>query len=172
MQRSVTASVSRSAPDLHPPVLGQPADPHTMLSDPWRMKRPARTARMLASLSEERTRSDDRTRTPPYPYSHGREFSSINPIPDRLIPNFDCFLSLKHATTRVTPLAHRLDSALWRDVLVYVEEIVGIVGAFDLNQAIVVLPVVVSNSPEIVVLHEVDVAARLRIRRQGLVIIA
>ena len=61
---------------------------------------------------------------------------------------------------------------LWRDVLVYVEEIVGIVGAFDLNQAIVVLAVVVSNSAVIVVLHEVDVAAGLRVGGQRVVVVA
>src|SRR5690242_12424833 len=63
-------------------------------------------------------------------------------------------------------------SSLWRDVLVYVEEIVGIVGAFDLHQAVVVLAVVVSNSAVIVVLHEVDVAAGLRVGGQRVVVVA
>src|SRR5919108_1246196 len=58
------------------------------------------------------------------------------------------------------------------DVLVDVEEIAGIVRPLELNQAVVVLAVVVSNPAEIVVLHEVDVAAGLRIRRQCLVVVA
>ena len=47
------------------------------------------------------------------------------------------------------------------DVLVQVEEVVGIVGPLDLDEVVVVLAVVVSNSVVVVVLHEVDVAARL-----------
>jgi hypothetical protein len=42
-----------------------------------------------------------------------------------------------------------------------VEGIAGIVGLLELNQAVVVLAVVVSNSVVVVVLHEVDVAAGL-----------
>ena len=51
---------------------------------------------------------------------------------------------------------------LWGDVLVYVEEVAGIVGPFDLDQPVVVLAVVVPNPAVVVVLHEVDVATRLR----------
>jgi hypothetical protein len=47
------------------------------------------------------------------------------------------------------------------DVLVDVEEVAGIVGPLDLNQPVVVLPVVVPDLVVVVVLHEVDVAARL-----------
>ena len=61
---------------------------------------------------------------------------------------------------------------LWCDVLVYVEEVVGIVGPFELNQAVVVLAVVVLNSVVVVVLHKVDVAARLGVRGQGVVVVA
>jgi hypothetical protein len=58
------------------------------------------------------------------------------------------------------------------DVLVDVEKVAGVVGAFDLNQPRVVLAVVVSDPAVIVILHEVDVATRLRIRRHGLVVVA
>src|SRR5205814_6280893 len=54
---------------------------------------------------------------------------------------------------------------LWCDVLVDVEEVAGVVGPLDLNQPVVVLAVVVPDLVVIVVLHEVDVAARLRVRR-------
>jgi hypothetical protein len=49
--------------------------------------------------------------------------------------------------------------ALWCDVLVQVEEVAGIVGPLNLNQAVIVLTVVVLNLAIIVVLHEVYVAA-------------
>src|SRR5215469_6712424 len=61
---------------------------------------------------------------------------------------------------------------LWGDVLVDVEEVAGIVGPLDLNQPVVVLPVVVPDLVVIVILHEVDVAARLCVRRKRLVIIS
>ena len=57
--------------------------------------------------------------------------------------------------------APELSQRLRCDVLVQVEEVVGIVGPLDLDEAVVVLAVVVSNSVVVVVLHEVDVAARL-----------
>ena len=47
------------------------------------------------------------------------------------------------------------------DVLVNVEEVAGVVGPLDLNQPVVVLPVVVADLVVVVVLHEVDVAAGL-----------
>jgi hypothetical protein len=72
------------------------------------------------------------------------------------------------------PLAPQPAAALCLrcDVLVHVEKVARIVGAFDLHQPLVVLAVVVSNPAVVVILHEVDVAARLRIWRQGLVVIA
>ena len=60
----------------------------------------------------------------------------------------------------------------WRDVLVQKEEIARIVGPFDLNQAVATLVVVASNPAVVIVLHEVDVTAGLRIRRQSLVVVA
>ena len=45
-----------------------------------------------------------------------------------------------------------------------VEEVAGIVCLLDLDQAVVVLPVVVLDFVVIVVLHEVDVAAGLCVR--------
>jgi hypothetical protein len=47
------------------------------------------------------------------------------------------------------------------DVLVHVEEVGGVIGALDLNQPIIVLPVVVLDLVIIVVLHEVDITALL-----------
>jgi hypothetical protein len=57
--------------------------------------------------------------------------------------------------------ARRIRWPLGCDVLVEVEEVAGIVGTLDLDQAIVVLAVVVLDLVVIVVLHEVDVAAGL-----------
>src|SRR5579859_3832556 len=58
-----------------------------------------------------------------------------------------------------------------RDVLVHVEQIAGIVRPLDLDQSVVVLAVVVADLVVVVVLHEVDVAARLGVRRKRLVIV-
>src|SRR5260370_24725210 len=62
--------------------------------------------------------------------------------------------------------------SLWRYVLVDVEEVSGIVLPLDLNQLIIVLAVVDLNLAVIVVLHEVDVSARLRIRSHRLIVVA
>jgi hypothetical protein len=58
----------------------------------------------------------------------------------------------------------RIRSPLGCDVLVDVEEVARIVGTLDLDQAVVVLAVVVLDLVVIVVLHEVDVAAGLCVR--------
>ena len=73
---------------------------------------------------------------------------------------------------RATCMQDRSRLCLRGDVMVHMEEVARIVGAFDLNQSLVVLAVVVPNPAVVVILHEVDVAARLRIRRQGLVVLA
>ena len=57
--------------------------------------------------------------------------------------------------------ARRIRWSFGCDVLVEVEEVAGIVGTLDLDQAVVVLAVVVLDFVVIVVLHEVDVAAGL-----------
>jgi hypothetical protein len=57
--------------------------------------------------------------------------------------------------------ARRIRWPLGCDVLVEVEEVAGIVRSLDLDQAVVVLAVVVLDLVVIVVLHEVDVAAGL-----------
>src|SRR5580704_12344040 len=62
--------------------------------------------------------------------------------------------------------------SLWRYVLVDVEEVIGIVLPLDLNQPIIVLAVVDLDLAVVVVLHEVDVSARLRIRSHCLVVVA
>src|SRR5580704_862591 len=62
--------------------------------------------------------------------------------------------------------------SLWRYVLVDVEEVIGIVVPLDLNQPIIVLAVVDLDLAVIVVLHEVDVSARLRIWSHCLVVVA
>jgi hypothetical protein len=65
----------------------------------------------------------------------------------------------------------RANQSLWLYAPVDVEEIVGIVLPLDFDQLIVVLAVVVSNLAVIIVLHEVDVSARFRIRSHRLVVV-
>src|SRR3954465_14791677 len=60
---------------------------------------------------------------------------------------------------RRRPLLASWSGALWCDVLVQAEEVAGVVGPLDLNQAVIVLTVVVLNLVIIVVVHEVDIAA-------------
>ena len=72
----------------------------------------------------------------------------LDPLPDQS-PGYRCSAVQRRA------------GCLWGDVLVDVEEVAGIVGPLDLDQTVVVLPVVVPDLVVVVVLHEVDVAAWL-----------
>ena len=66
-----------------------------------------------------------------------------------------------HDGLLVRPGPRRIRWPLGGDVLVDVEEVARIVGTLDLDQAVVVLAVVVLDFVVIVVLHEVDIAAGL-----------